>query len=926
MNREIKTTIALDGEQKFKREIADARKNLANLGTQLTLAAAQFKNDNDAMKLVETRSKTLRDEIAQQENIVKALSGAVKDSSEKYGENSDQVSKWQAEMNRAAAKLENLRHELANNEQGLDKNGKAFQTVVDSADNATGAVDDFAQAMQDANDSSVSIDFMAFDTAFKNIEDGAKRVIEVVKRVAKGAWDSVVDSSNWADDLLTLSTQTGLSVEELQKWSYAANFVDTDVVSMTKGMGELLKKSADGSAESAKLFNTIAVKTRDSKEALRDQKDIFWDTINALHRMSDENRRNALAQKLFGESYKNLLPLITAGKSAWDAYGEEAEKAGLVMDKDKVTQLGDFNDAVHKMEESFKGLQNNINTELAPAMKTIATAVTDIINKFNEWSQSEEGQAALKGLSDAIGAVVKSLTENVNFQDLVNGATTVLTDLGKGIAWAAEHPETVVEGIANAIKVMAGVWTAKTAIDVLSAISSIGKIGSAAFGGAKTLVEKVITLGGSTIKEGITTVLDKIRTLGSGMFGGAKTLVGKVIDLGKATIHETIPNALEKIKALGSGMFGGAKTLVGKVIDLGKATIHDTIPNALEKIKALSGAALTGAKNFLAKLAGTTVTDANATNLGAMADSLGKMNGMSGLGKVSSFLSGLAKVAVPVALVVGLQELYKVSHQLREEAAEKVEAAMKDDGLVQDFRNYQQALKDFGDAAKTYGADDDMYLLAQANVELARYRMMQHEGAESLDAAWNLWHEKNSDKNFFDGMIPDDPSELIHVLEGNIEEASDKAGETGAEESKEIGVQIDNGMAQGIEENADTVIEAAERLAGYVSEAVQTVMMIKSPSKVMERLGEFVSQGFADGISGAAWRVDDAVTRMTGLASAPAIRQPVAVAAVGNGRAAVGAGYGNIQAIIMMDKTVVGEMVAPVVDGALQAQIEAVRR
>ena len=891
MNREIKTTIALDGEQRFKREIADARKNLANLGTQLTLAAAQFKNDNDAMKLVETRSKTLRDEIAQQENIVKALSGAVKDSFEKYGENSDQVSKWQAEMNRAAAKLENLRHELSNNEQGLDKNGKAFQTVVDSADNATGAVDDFAQAMQDANDSSVSIDFMAFDTAFKNIEDGAKRVIEVVKRVAKGAWDTVVDSSNWADDLLTLSTQTGLSVEELQKWSYAANFVDTDVASMTKGMGELLKKSADGNAESQKLFNTLAVKTRDSHKALRDQKDIFWDTINALHRMSDENRRNALAQKLFGESYKNLLPLITAGKSAWDAYGEEAEKAGLVMDKDKVGQLGDFNDAVHKMEESFEGLKHNVSTELAPAMKEISGAVTEIINKFNEWSQSKEGQAALKGLSDAIGAVVKSLTENVNFQELVTGATTVLTDLGKGISWAAEHPETVVEGIANAVKVLAGVWTAKTAIDVLSAISSIGKIGSAAFGGAKTLIEKVITLGGSTIKEGITTVLDKI-------------------------------------KALGSGMFGGAKTLVGKLIDLGGKTIHTTIPNVLEKIKALSGAALDGAKNFIAKLTGTTVTDANATNLGSMADSLGKMNGMSGLGKVSSFLSGLAKVAVPVALVVGLQELYKVSHQLREEAAapEKVEAAMKDDGLVQDFRNYQQALKEFGDAAKIYGADDDMYLLAQANVELARYRMMQHEGAESLDAAWNLWHEKNSDKNFFDGMIPDDPSELIHVLEGNIEEASDKAGETAAEESKEIGVQIDNGVAQGIEKNADTAVAAAKRLAGYVTDAIQEIMMIHSPSKVMERLGEFVSQGFADGISGAAWRVDDAVTRMTGLASAPAIRQPVAVAAVGNGRAAVGAGYGNIQAIIMMDKTVVGEMVAPVVDGALQAQIEAVRR
>lgn len=163
-------------------------------------------------------------------------------------------------------------------------------------------------------------------------------------------------------------------------------------------------------------------------------------------------------------------------------------------------------------------------------------------------------------------------------------------------------------------------------------------------------------------------------------------------------------------------------------------------------------------------------------------------------------------------------------------------------------------------------------------------------------------------------------------LGDNLKKGTDAAKTVAEDGAQEIAVEVTDGLANGIDNNADTVIEAAKRLAGYVSEAVQTVMMIKSPSKVMERLGEFVSQGFADGISGAAWRVDNAVTRMTGLASAPAIRQPMAVAAVGNGRAAVGAGYGNIQAIIMMDKTVVGEMVAPVVDGALQAQIEAVRR
>ena len=87
MPREIKTTIAVDGEQAFKRAINDANTSLRNMGTQLTLASAQFKKDGDAMKLMETRSKALRGEIGQQEEIVKALEKAVTDSTKAYGEN-----------------------------------------------------------------------------------------------------------------------------------------------------------------------------------------------------------------------------------------------------------------------------------------------------------------------------------------------------------------------------------------------------------------------------------------------------------------------------------------------------------------------------------------------------------------------------------------------------------------------------------------------------------------------------------------------------------------------------------------------------------------------------------------------------------------------------------------------------------------------
>ena len=76
MPREIKTTLAVDGEAAFKRAINDANTSIRNMGTQLTLATAQFKKDGDAMKLMESRSKTLKAEIEQQNEIVKALEKA----------------------------------------------------------------------------------------------------------------------------------------------------------------------------------------------------------------------------------------------------------------------------------------------------------------------------------------------------------------------------------------------------------------------------------------------------------------------------------------------------------------------------------------------------------------------------------------------------------------------------------------------------------------------------------------------------------------------------------------------------------------------------------------------------------------------------------------------------------------------------------
>lgn len=162
---------------------------------------------------------------------------------------------------------------------------------------------------------------------------------------------------------------------------------------------------------------------------------------------------------------------------------------------------------------------------------------------------------------------------------------------------------------------------------------------------------------------------------------------------------------------------------------------------------------------------------------------------------------------------------------------------------------------------------------------------------------------------------------------------------TGAEERlgdgsiETIGYNASVGLANGIVDGQDEVVKAAESVASAAQEAMSIKLEIRSPSRVMARLGAYVSQGFAEGIDRGVDSVRSAVSRMSGAAfSAPvslmaqAPRLAVAGAAPAAGASGSAAAPGqSIHATIVMDKKVVGYMVAPVVNEAIGAIVEEAR-
>lgn len=437
MPKEIKTTIAVDGEAAFKRAINEANTSLKNMGTQLTLAQAQFKKDGDAMKLMETRSKALKGEIDQQENIVKALEKAVEDSSKAYGENSEKTEKWQAELNRAKAKLVNLQNELTLNEQGLDRNGKAFD---DSSQKAA----DYQATLQTIGK---NVSFQTVTEGIKGITGTIEGAIKKVFNFAKAIRETFADAGEWADTLMTDATKYGMDVETLQRWQNAADLIDTPVETIINARDKMSKKMKGGWKDGKlDMWQVLGVDLRDAETGkLRDKMDVMWELGETLLHISEMQERGstnmdaeALSMEVFGKSWRDLLPLFKAGRAEWEKTVAEQD----VVSEQRVKALGELDDANQALENSWDVTKYSFLAELAPTVTEVTNAVTEMLQAFNEWMDTDEGKQAMQDLSGAIQELFSGLTD-IKFSDVINTVKDAINSIKDVLVWLSEKKETI---------------------------------------------------------------------------------------------------------------------------------------------------------------------------------------------------------------------------------------------------------------------------------------------------------------------------------------------------------------------------------------------------------------------------------------------------------------------------------------------------
>lgn len=444
----IKTDFAVGGEREYRQAISEINNDMKLLNSEMKLVTAQYAENADGMEALAAKSDILQRKIVEQQNKVDTLREAVKRSAEAYGEGDSRTMKWAASLNHAEAELYDLNGQLRQNQQQMEQLNSKTVGLGDSIDDLAGK---FGLSLPEGIKSSLN-GVAQVSEGFATMAAGGAAAVAVAGKVVKAMDELAVESAEYADDILTQASVTGLSTDALQEYAYMAELVDVDMGTLTGSMTKLINNmdsARGGTGAAAEAFKTLGVEITNSDGSLRDAREVFGEVLDALGGMGNETERDAKAMDIFGKSARDLNPLIEAGADAIGEFADEAHRMGAVLDLDALETLGDLDDALQREKQASEALKRTLGTGWAPVKEAVVETWTGILTGVNELLNSESttfesmaynaGTAGASAASDVAAAVDEAAVSLADEAAAAEAATEVM----------ARHTEMLEEQIAT---------------------------------------------------------------------------------------------------------------------------------------------------------------------------------------------------------------------------------------------------------------------------------------------------------------------------------------------------------------------------------------------------------------------------------------------------------------------------------------------
>lgn len=236
------------------------------------------------------------------------------------------------------------------------------------------------------------------DSFFGGVAKAGALVAAGVTAAYGGAMALTNQVAETADKWDKLSLRTGIAVENLQAWGYAAEQSGADIGKLEVGIKTLSEsqiRAIEGNEDAIASYQKLGISIADLEHMTPEQ--TFEAVMNGLAGMKDGAEKNSIGNQLLGKSFVELKPLLAEGVDGMQALKDRASELGLILSEETVNAGVEFGDRMADLQAIIGSLGNGIAAELMPHM-------TDFIN----WC-IESAPTIREGISKVIDGVTKAI-------------------------------------------------------------------------------------------------------------------------------------------------------------------------------------------------------------------------------------------------------------------------------------------------------------------------------------------------------------------------------------------------------------------------------------------------------------------------------------------------------------------------------------
>lgn len=441
----INTRFTLSGEKEYKQAISEIGSGMKVLDSEMRKVQSAYAQNADSVEALNAKNDVLERKISTQTEKLDYLRAALQQSAEKYGEADKRTMQWQASLNNAEADLNNLNNQFDENKKKIEESGKEMGNLGDVVNGLTSKL---GIQLPDSMKSSMNA-MGSLDASSLALAGGFAAVAAAIVKVEKAMISMTKESAAFADNIITLSMQTGQSTQQLQEFSYATELIDVSVDTLQGSLRKLTNNMQDtmnGTGNAKASFEALGVSVTNADGSMRSANDVFYETIDALGQVKNETERDAMSMDIFGRSAQDLNPLIIQGSKTLKAYADEAHNVGYVLDDEALSALGAVDDAYQRLQKTQEGVKNQLAVEFAPYLEEFYGDATQGVKDLGKAIKDS-------GIVDAFGMLLETVGDILNpMSDLSNNRVPALTKalqpLAKVMALMADAAE-LLKGVIN---------------------------------------------------------------------------------------------------------------------------------------------------------------------------------------------------------------------------------------------------------------------------------------------------------------------------------------------------------------------------------------------------------------------------------------------------------------------------------------------